>query len=108
MAPVYTRERRALHGVDQVGEDAAEAVELPDDEHVARPERAHAAVESRAVVVTERRSRVGVNAGRNCSFVAPENCTYSDSDEVTSLRSSSPPSAGDGSVWTPSRRVRGD
>ena len=28
----------------------AEAVELPDDEHVARPQRAHTAVESRAVV----------------------------------------------------------
>ena len=27
-----------------------EAVELPDDEHVARPARAHATVESRAVV----------------------------------------------------------
>ena len=34
----------------QVGEGAAEAVELPDDEHVARPERAHATVESRSVV----------------------------------------------------------
>ena len=42
--------RQVLHGVDQVGEVAAEAVELPDDEHVARPERAHTAVESRAVV----------------------------------------------------------
>ena len=29
---------------------AAEAVELPDDEHVARPQGAHTAVESRAVV----------------------------------------------------------
>ena len=27
--------RQVLHGVDQVGEVAAEAVELPDDEHVA-------------------------------------------------------------------------
>ena len=42
--------RQVLHGVDQVDEVATEAVELPDDEHVARPERAHAAVESRAVV----------------------------------------------------------
>ena len=42
--------RQVLHGVDQVGEDAAEAVELPDDEHVARPEHAHTAVESRPVV----------------------------------------------------------
>ena len=42
--------RQVLHGVDQVGEGAAEAVELPDDEHVARPERAHTAVEPRAVV----------------------------------------------------------
>ena len=33
-----------------MGESAAEAVELPDDEHVTRPERAHAAVEPRAVV----------------------------------------------------------
>ena len=34
--------RQVLHGVDQVGEGAAEAVEFPDDEHVARPERAYA------------------------------------------------------------------
>ena len=38
--------RQVLHGVDQVDEGAAEAVELPDDEHIARPERAHTAVES--------------------------------------------------------------
>ena len=42
--------RQGLHGVDRVGEVAAEAGELPDDEHVARSARAHAAVESRAVV----------------------------------------------------------
>ena len=42
--------REVLHGVDQVGEGAAEAVELPNDEHVARPERAHAAVEPRSVI----------------------------------------------------------
>ena len=42
--------RQVLHEVDQVGEGAAEAVEFPDHEHVARPERAHAAVKSRAVV----------------------------------------------------------
>ena len=42
--------RQILHGVDQVGQGAAETVELPDDEHVARPERAHAAVEPRPVV----------------------------------------------------------
>ena len=42
--------RQVLHGVDQVGEITAEAVELPDDEHVALPQGAHAAVESRAVV----------------------------------------------------------
>ena len=46
----HAASRQVLHGVDQVGEGATEAVELPDDEHVARPERAHAAVESRAVV----------------------------------------------------------
>ena len=53
--PVSTRRPtpragQVLHGFDQVGEGAAEAVELPDDEHVARPERAHTAVEPRAVV----------------------------------------------------------
>ena len=42
--------RQILHGVDQVGQGAAETVELPDDEHVARPERAHAAVDPRPVV----------------------------------------------------------
>ena len=42
--------RQVLHVVDQVGEGAAEAVELPDDEHVVLPQSAHAAVESRAVV----------------------------------------------------------
>ena len=42
--------RQVLHGVDQVGKGAAEAVELPDDEHVARPERAHTAVEPGSVV----------------------------------------------------------
>ena len=41
---------QVLHGVDQVGEGAAEAVELPDDEHVALPQGAHAVVESRPVV----------------------------------------------------------
>ena len=33
-----------------MGEGAAEAVEFPDHEHVARPARAHAAVKSRSVV----------------------------------------------------------
>ena len=42
--------RQVLHGVDQVGEVAAEAVELPDNQHVARLERAHAALEPRPVV----------------------------------------------------------
>ena len=42
--------RQVLHGVDQVGEGAAEAVELPDNQHVARPERAHATLEPRPVV----------------------------------------------------------
>ena len=50
--------RQVLHGVDQVDEVATEAVELPDDEHVARPERAHAAVESRPVVADARREVV--------------------------------------------------
>ena len=42
--------RQVLHGVDQVGEVVAEAVELPDDEHVALPQGPQAAVESRPVV----------------------------------------------------------
>ena len=42
--------RQVLHGVDQVGEVAAEAVELPEDEHVALPQSSQAAVESRPVV----------------------------------------------------------
>ena len=49
--------RQVLHGVDQVGEVAAEAVELPDDEHVARPERAHAAVEPRSSRTPDAKSR---------------------------------------------------
>ena len=42
--------RQVLHRVDQVGEVAAEAVELPDDEHVVVPECPQAAVEPRPVV----------------------------------------------------------
>ena len=56
-APCPVSTRRPTPRADRVctvltrwGEGAAEAVELPDDEHVACPERAHAAVESRAVV----------------------------------------------------------
>ena len=49
----------------QVGEGAAEgaaeAVELPDDEHVARPERAHATVESKSVVYAGREVLVDVD-----------------------------------------------
>ena len=40
----YPAGRQVLHGVDQVGEVAAEAVELPDDEHVALPQGPQAAV----------------------------------------------------------------
>ena len=46
----HFRHHRQVHGVDQVGEVAAEAVELPDDEHVALPQGAQAAVESRPVL----------------------------------------------------------
>ena len=35
--------RQVLHGVDQMGEVAAKAVELPDDEQVVVPERSQAA-----------------------------------------------------------------
>ncbi len=55
--------RQVLHGVDQVGEGAAEAIEFPDHEHVARPERAHAAVKSRAVVADAGRDVVVDVAG---------------------------------------------
>ena len=55
--------RQVLHGVDQVGAGAAEAIELPDDEHVASPERAHAAVEPRVVVASAGRAVV-VNVDR--------------------------------------------
>ena len=48
-------------GLTQVGEGAAEAVELPDDEHVARQERAHATVESRSVVYAGREVLVDVD-----------------------------------------------
>ena len=50
--------RQVLHGVDQVSEGAAEAVEFPDNEHIARPERAHAAVEPLAVVADAGRAVV--------------------------------------------------
>ena len=42
--------RQVLHGVDQMGQVTAEAVELPDDEHVALAQEAQAAVEPRPVV----------------------------------------------------------
>ena len=42
--------RQVLHGVDQVGEVSAEAVELPDHEHIALAQDAQAAVETRPVV----------------------------------------------------------
>ena len=41
-----------LHGVDQMGEIAAETVEFPDHENVALPQGAQAAVEPRPVVAT--------------------------------------------------------
>ena len=44
------RADKSLHGVDEMGEVAAQAVELPDDEHVALPQGAQAAVEFRPVV----------------------------------------------------------
>ena len=46
----YPAGRQVLHGVDQMGEVAAEAGELPDHEHVALPQGSQAAVESRTVV----------------------------------------------------------
>ena len=62
MAPFYTPESRQPYTVlTQVGEGAAEAVELPDDEHVARPERAHATGVSRSVVYAGREVLVDVD-----------------------------------------------
>ena len=57
---------QVLHGVDQMGEVAAEAVELPDDEHVALPQGAQAAVESRPVVAYAG-GEVVVEVGRRSS-----------------------------------------
>ena len=61
--------RQVLRGVDQVGEVAAEAVELPDNEHIALPQSAQAVVESRAVVQDTGREVVvdidRVDAGRS-------------------------------------------
>ena len=51
---IHPRAAEPYTVLTQVGEGAAEAVELPDDEHVARPERAHATVESRSVVYAGR------------------------------------------------------
>ena len=45
---IHPRAAEPYTVLTQVGEGAAEAVELPDDEHVARPERAHATVEAAA------------------------------------------------------------
>ena len=67
--PVNTRRPtpradKVLHGVDQVGAGAAEAIiEPPDDEHVASPDCAHAAVEPRVVVAGAGRAVV-VNVDR--------------------------------------------
>ena len=60
---LYTREPPSppYTVLTQVGEGAAEAVELPDDEHVARPERAHATVESGSVVYAGREVLVDVD-----------------------------------------------
>ena len=54
--------RQILHGVDQAGEVPAEAVELPDDDHIALAQGALAAVESRPVVPDTGR-QVAVDVG---------------------------------------------
>ena len=67
--------------IDQVGEGAAETVELPDDEHVARPERAHAAaVEPRAVVADAGREVVVGVAGVDARACSASRCSSSDSE----------------------------
>ena len=58
---IHPRAAEPYTVLTQVGEGAAEAVELPDDEHVARPERAHATVESRSVVYAGREVLVDVD-----------------------------------------------
>ena len=60
---------QVLHGVDQMGEVAAEAVELPGDEHVAPAQGAQAVVESRPVVAYAGREVV-VDVGRVDAGVA--------------------------------------
>ena len=78
--------REILHGVDQMGEVAAETVEFPIHEHVALPQGAQAAVESRPVVAYAG-SEVVVEVGRwTCSSPEPE------------LRESSLPRAGQGAA----------
>ena len=71
---IHPRAAEPYTVLTQVGEGAAEAVELPDDEHVARPERAHVTVESRSVVYAGREVLVDVDgvdarsaAGAPCS-----------------------------------------
>ena len=54
-----------------MGEVAAEAVELPDDEHVALPQGAQAAVESRAVVAYAGGEGV-VEVGRVVDALGPQ------------------------------------
>ena len=63
--------RQVLHGVDQVGEVAAEPVELPDDEHVAVPQRPQATVESRPVVANAG-GEVVVEVGRVVDARGPQ------------------------------------
>ena len=60
-----------LHGVDEMGEVAAETVEFPDHEHVALPQGAQAAVESRPVVAYAG-SDVVVEVGRIVDAFGPQ------------------------------------
>ena len=77
--------RQVLHGVDQMGEVAAQPVELPDDEHVVLPQGAQTAVEPRPVVPAAGREvvvdvdRVEVREtgrGRPCSPCRREKRTF--------------------------------
>ena len=63
--------REILHGVDQMGEVAAETVEFPDHEHIALPQGAQAAVKSGSAVAYAG-SEVVVEVGRVVDALGPQ------------------------------------
>ena len=67
----HTAGGEVLHGVDQMGEVAAEEVEFPDHQHVALPQGAQAAVES-GTVVAYAESEVVVEVSRIVDALGPQ------------------------------------